>query len=95
MDYTGVQHVGRSNRLKVSYFSNYPEHTPNSYVKDKVKRLGNFTFYSTSGVDPLTFDSSTDCKPPPKADLLSKIDKQETTNMHLIYKSWVRCYNKA
>jgi hypothetical protein len=91
MDYTRVQHVGRSNRLKVSYFSNYPEHTPNSYMKDKVKRSGNFTFYSTSGVDPLALDSSADCKPPPKADLHSQTDKQETTNMHLIYKSWVRC----
>jgi hypothetical protein len=91
MDYTRVQHVGRSNRLKVSYLSNYPEYTPNSYMKDKVKRSGNFTFYSASGVDPLAFDSSTDYKPPPKADLHSQTDKQETTNMHLIYKSWVRC----
>jgi hypothetical protein len=91
MDYTMVQYVGKYNHLEVSYFSNYPEHAPNSYMKDKVKRLGNFTFYSMSNVDPLTFDSSVDCKSPPKADLHSQIDKQETTNMHLIYKSWVRC----
>jgi hypothetical protein len=91
MDYTRVQHVGNHNHLKVSYLSNYPEHTPNSCMKDKVKRSGNFTFYSVSNVDPLTFDSSADCKPPPKADLHSQIDKKETTNMHLIYKSWVRC----
>jgi hypothetical protein len=91
MDYTRVQHIGRSYRLKVSYFSNYPEHTPNLYMKDKVKRSGNFTFYSASSVDPLMFNSSVDCKPPPKANMHSQIDKQETKNMHLIYISWVRC----
>jgi hypothetical protein len=95
MDYTRVQNVGRYNRLKVSYFSNYPEHSPNSYMIDKVKRSGNFTFYSASDVDPLTFDSSIDYNPPPKANLHSKRDKQETTNMHIIFKSWVTCYNKA
>jgi hypothetical protein len=76
MDYTRVQHVGRSNHLKVSYFSNYPEYTPHSCMKYKVKRSGNFTFYSASGVDPLVFDSSADYKPPPKADLHSQTDKQ-------------------
>jgi hypothetical protein len=91
MDYIRVQHVGRSNRLKVSYLSNYLEYTLDSYTKYKVKRSGNFTFYSAFGVDPLTFDSSTDYKPPPKVGLHSKTNKQETTNMHLIYKSWVRC----
>jgi hypothetical protein len=91
MDYTKVQHVGRSNRLKVSCLSKYPEYTPNSYMKDKLKISGNFTFYSASGVNPLTLDISADCKPPPKDDLHSQIDKQETTSMHLIYKSWVGC----
>ena len=60
-------------------------------MKDKVKRSGNFTFYSTSDVDPLASDSSADYKPPPKAILHSQIGKQETTNMCIIYKSWVRC----
>jgi hypothetical protein len=91
MDYTRVQHVGRSNHIKVSYLSNYPEHIPHSYMKDKVKRSGNFTFYSASGVNPLAFDNSAECKPLPKVDLHSQIYKQRTTNMHLIYKSWVRC----
>jgi hypothetical protein len=91
MEYTRVQHVGISNCLRVSYLYNYPEHTLNSYMKDKVKRSGDFTFYFVSDVDPLAFDSSPDCKPPPKADLHSQIDKKETTNMHIIYKSWVRC----
>jgi hypothetical protein len=75
MDYIRVQHVGRSNRIKVSCLSNYPEYTLDSYTKDKVKRSGNFTFYSVSGVDPLAFDSSADYKPPPKAGLHSQTDK--------------------
>ena len=94
MDYTRVQHVGRSNHLKVSYFPNYPENTPNSYTKDKVKISGNFTFYFASDVDPLALDSSADYKPPPKAGLHSQTDKLGSTNMHLIYESWVRCQYK-
>jgi len=85
MDYTRVQHAGKSNRLKVSYFSNYLEHTPNSYMKDKVKRSGNFTFYSTSSVDIFAFDFSADYKPPPKANLHSQTDKQKATSMKFIY----------
>ena len=91
MDYNRVQHVGIYNHLKVSYFYNYPEYTPDSYTKDKVKRSSNFTFYSAFGVDPLAFDSSNDYKTPPKAGLHSKKNKHETTNMNLIYKSWFRC----
>jgi hypothetical protein len=79
MDFTRVHHVGRSNRLKVSYLSNYPKHTPHSYMKDKVKGSGNFAFYSMSGVNPLAFNSFDDYKPPPKADLHSQTDKHETT----------------
>jgi hypothetical protein len=96
MDYTRVQHVGISNHLKVSYLSNYPEYILEFiHERQSENGSGNFTFYSTSGVDPLAFDSSIDCKPPPKDDLHSQTDKKETTNMHLIYKSWVRCYNKS
>jgi hypothetical protein len=91
MDYNRVQHVGIYNHLKVSYFSNYPEYTLDSYTKDKVKRSSNFTFYFASSVDPLAFDSSADYKPPPKANLHSQIDKKRNTHMNLIYKSWFRC----
>jgi hypothetical protein len=87
MDYTRFQHVGIYNCLKsLLLFNNYPEYTPHSCIKYKVKRSGNSTFNFASGVDHFAFDYSTDYKSSPKADLHSKIDKQGTTNMHLIYK---------
>ena len=85
MDYTRVQHVGISNCLKVSYSLDYPDNTPHSYKKYKMKRSGNSTLNSMSDVDPFVFDCSADYKSPPKADLHSQTDKQETTNMYLIY----------
>jgi len=75
MDYIRVQPLGRSNQLKVSYFLDYPKYTPHSCMKYKVKRSNNFTFNSVFGVEPFTFDNSTDYKTPPKVDLHSQIDK--------------------
>jgi hypothetical protein len=77
MDYTRVQHVGRYNRLKVSYSLYYPEYTPHSHKKYKVKRSGNSTLNSVSSVDPFTFDCSSTISLLPR---LTCIHKQKKNN---------------
>jgi hypothetical protein len=55
----GLQCRQINNRLKVSYFSNYPKHIPDSYMKvQSEKDQVTVPFTPASGVDPLALDSS-------------------------------------